>query len=726
MSFWNYSFESLAFDDKKNNAELVKRTMKCLGYKEAYSASLDEFGMEGPAWDFNWANITVLDYESAGFSNKELLSLLNTLFSDISLYYVYASGNNTSDYYSGTEITYDIPTLTYTEREIDYCYGDGTAFGRRAKSDDLKKEGTRCSESKIQKNEIYNSLSTKIVNILIENATKKGYQELVDLVKYKIGKQNNNVIIDGDTLVKGPIIVKNYVIPDSVKTIGDEAFKDLTDLISVTIPDSVTSIGKDAFEGCSSLTSITIPDSVTSIGDSAFGNCSSLTSITIPDSVTSIGNYAFSGCTSLTSITIPDSVTSIGVWAFWGCTSLTSITIPDRVKEIGWSAFSDCTSLTSITIPDSVTSIGGSAFEGCASLTSINVSSNNKSFCIIDGALYNKKQSRLLVVPRTKANITIPNSVKIIEKCAFEDCSSLTSITLPDSVTSIGYCAFKGCTSLKSITIPKSVREIREEAFYGCNALKKITFLNPETKLRSDVFDGFPEEFYDSSPDITVHMNYNDLINYVKFNKLSTEIQAKIVMTHKGKLFNQYYSENITDKKANEIAQAMISLLNEKTTRKECDAVISFMIEFRNVLSDDSVNMLFDTLNVIPKGKQALQECNLTNSDSIRDYIDKTNDKKTTKKSDDADKSINVPATASLNGLKFVVTGDLERFPDRNDFKSFIEACGGKLIGSVSSKTNYLITNDPDSGTVKNQKAKELGVKVISEDEFFKMLEESK
>ena len=97
-----------------------------------------------------------------------------------------------------------------------------------------------------------------------------------------------------------------------------------------------------------------------------------------------------------------------------------------------------------------------------------------------------------------------------------------------------------------------------------------------------------------------------------------------------------------------------------------------------------------------------------------------------TKKSDDADKSINVPATASLNGLKFVVTGDLERFPDRNDFKSFIEACGGKLVGLVSSKTNYLITNDPDSGTVKNQKAKELGVKVISEDEFFKMLEESK
>ena len=83
-----------------------------------------------------------------------------------------------------------------------------------------------------------------------------------------------------------------------------------------------------------------------------------------------------------------------------------------------------------------------------------------------------------------------------------------------------------------------------------------------------------------------------------------------------------FINQEYITKKANEIAQAMISLLNEKTTSKECDAVISFMIEFRNVLSDDSVNMLFDTLNAIPEGKQALQECNLTNSDSIRNYID--------------------------------------------------------------------------------------------------------
>ena len=79
-----------------------------------------------------------------------------------------------------------------------------------------------------------------------------------------------------------------------------------------------------------------IPDSVTSIGDLAFRYCLSLQSVTIPDSVTSIGDSAFGGCISLQSVTIPDSVTSIGDTVFWWCKSLQSIFISrktyDRLK----------------------------------------------------------------------------------------------------------------------------------------------------------------------------------------------------------------------------------------------------------------------------------------------------------------------------------------------------------------------------------------------------------
>ncbi|MDD7065422.1 MAG: leucine-rich repeat protein [Sodaliphilus pleomorphus] len=168
--------------------------------------------------------------------------------------------------------------------------------------------------------------------------------------------------------------VENFIIPDSVTSIGDRAFSMCWSLQSVTIPNSVTSIGDSAFESCESLQSVTIPDSVTSIGDRAFCECSSLQSVTIPDSVTSIGNSAFICCSSLQSVTIPDSVTSIGNYAFRYCSSLQSVTIPDSVTSIGNEAFYCCSSLQSVTIPDSVTSIGDEAFYGCYSLQSIFIS----------------------------------------------------------------------------------------------------------------------------------------------------------------------------------------------------------------------------------------------------------------------------------------------------------------------------------------------------------------
>ncbi|MDR0475633.1 MAG: leucine-rich repeat domain-containing protein [Treponema sp.] len=153
----------------------------------------------------------------------------------------------------------------------------------------------------------------------------------------------------------------------------------------------VTRIGNGAFSNCTNLISITIPESVTSIGNSAFKFCFSLAAITIPNSVTGIGYGVFSACTSLTSVTIPESVTSIGYGAFSFCINLTSVIIPESVISIGNQAFNSCTSLISITIPESVTSIGEGAFTVCTSLTSVTfegtVSSDNFGL-IINGDFY--------------------------------------------------------------------------------------------------------------------------------------------------------------------------------------------------------------------------------------------------------------------------------------------------------------------------------------------------
>lgn len=75
-----------------------------------------------------------------------------------------------------------------------------------------------------------------------------------------------------------------------------------------------------------------------------------------------------------------------------------------------------------------------------------------------------------------------------------------------------------------------------------------------------------------------------------------------------------------------------------------------------------------------------------------------------------------------LSGLTFVITGSLEHFGNRSEMKNQIEALGGKVTGSVTKKTSYLINNDAASTSSKNKKAAELGIPVISEEEFLKMV----
>jgi DNA ligase (NAD+) len=72
-------------------------------------------------------------------------------------------------------------------------------------------------------------------------------------------------------------------------------------------------------------------------------------------------------------------------------------------------------------------------------------------------------------------------------------------------------------------------------------------------------------------------------------------------------------------------------------------------------------------------------------------------------------------------GITFVITGDVHDFKNRDEFKAYVESQGGKVAGSVSKKTGYLVNNDVESTSSKNKKAKDLGVPIISEDTFIEM-----
>ena len=213
----------------------------------------------------------------------------------------------------------------------------------------------------------------------------------------------------------GDVVIPSTLGGYPVVAIGEEAFRDKTNVTGVTVPEGVTSIGKNAFYNCSSLETVTLPSTLESIGNQAFHLCNKINRVNIsdiaawcgisfgndasnpftrgttysttfdklyvggqlihelviPEGVKSIEKFAFYRCEGLTSVTLPSTLESIGKYAFESCISLSEITIPEGVTSIGYSAFCECTALESVTLPSTLESIGNYAFSHCTSLADI-------------------------------------------------------------------------------------------------------------------------------------------------------------------------------------------------------------------------------------------------------------------------------------------------------------------------------------------------------------------
>jgi hypothetical protein len=270
--------------------------------------------------------------------------------------------------------------------------------------------------------------------------------------------------------------LKSITIPSAVTKIWENAFCGCGGLDSIIVENGNTAYYDDEncliekntkklILGCQNSV---IPNDIKSIGHDAFRNCDGLKKIVIPKSVEKIKNDAIIRCNGLEIIKVEKGnkryydkgnclIENDGKRIIAGCNS--SI-IPNDIKIISSGAFAGHRDLVKIAIPSSVEKIERWAFNNCDKLESIIVDKNNVKYYSEGNCLIEKDTKTLIAKSKNNA---IPNDIESIADCALLGCHELRSITIPNSVKKIEKGAFNSCDNLDSII----VEAIEPPVFYG-------------------------------------------------------------------------------------------------------------------------------------------------------------------------------------------------------------------------------------------------------------------
>ena len=328
--------------------------------------------------------------------------------------------------------------------------------------------------------------------------------------------------ITGYTGTAAEIIIPGSIEGVAVKEIADSAFANHTEIKSVGFPNSLTTIGKNAFGGLINLNKVQFGTGVQFIGDSAFSDATSLKAVTFPKSLISIGDNAFRH-SGLQGVTFGKNVGSIGASAFAENRAMMKLVIPGNVKIISAGAFQGNVSLTVLQIGKGVTSIGDSAFAGIKALRAVSIPGTVKTICaeafagdtaiqyvglgrgiqsIGGSAFAGNTALQTVVIPGTVKTIgegafrgdtalaraVIRHGVETIGDNAFQDNIAMTGVLIPHSVRVIGHSAFEGNVAMSEVVIGNGVHTIGNRAFYGCTSLTTVVLGKVVEVIGTDAF----------------------------------------------------------------------------------------------------------------------------------------------------------------------------------------------------------------------------------------------
>ncbi len=299
---------------------------------------------------------------------------------------------------------------------------------------------------------------------------------------------------------------------------------DLRNLSSILM--NYTEIGYKAFAANTIIKEVIIPDSIKSIKSRAFQNCINLEKVQLPATLDNIGSLVFCGCSALKSITINQSKKfavingmlinkeSKSLIRSQNEESKNDCLVPAEIMTIEPYAF-DRSHFRCIKIPKSTNSIEYDSFTYCMGLEKFDVDPHNMSFTSVDGVLYSKDRKQLLRYPsgNKKCNyiiedeveviagsafsgaayletITFTSNLKIVGAKAFENCMKIESLLLPASVEDIGERAFQFCDKLVNVMLPRSIKEIGDFAFHGCVSIKTLSIPQNVHRIGHAAFKG--------------------------------------------------------------------------------------------------------------------------------------------------------------------------------------------------------------------------------------------